>query len=252
MKEGNIICEIDQVAKITLNRPEKGNSLSLSMLEELSAIFDELRKERKVVVITGRGKFFSAGADIEAVLSGDVKGSVVDKHLKSIEDYPYPVIAAVNGYALGAGCELAATCDIRVASREARFGMPPAKLGVVYSYNGIRKFLNLMGVGRTKLLFLTARTFSAEEAYKFGLVDFLVEDELEGFTFALAKEIAECAPLALSGMKEIINLWQKNQICSAEDGKRIKNIIEEAYSSEDFKEGLKAFREKRKPNFRGL
>ncbi len=243
------------VCKIILNRPEKGNSLSPKMLEALSRILEELKSggERKAVIITGAGeKFFSAGADIEAVLSGDVEGSVVDKHLKSIEDYPYPVIAAINGYALGAGCELAATCDIRIATKEARFGMPPVKLGVVYSYNGIRKFLNLVGVGRTKLLFLTGKVFTAQEAYNFGLVDFLVSrDELEEFTVNLAKEIMECAPLALSGTKEIINLWIRNQVCSEKDEERIRELIANAFSSEDLKEGLTAFREKRKPKFVG-
>ena len=249
LEEGESVC------KIILNRPEKGNSLSPSMLKNLSKTLEELksREERKAVIITGEGeKFFSAGADIEAVLSGDVRGSVVDIHLKSIEDYPYPVIAMVNGYALGAGCELVATCDIRIASEKAKFGMPPAKLGVIYSYNGIRKFLNLIGVGRTKLLFLTGKIFDAKEAYDFGLVDFIVsEDELEEFTVSLAEEIMECAPLALSGMKEIINLWVKNQICSKEDERRIRELIAKAFSSEDLKEGLTAFREKRKPKFVG-
>ncbi len=250
-----IVEDTDNMYKIILNRPEKGNSLSPGMLEDLSRILGELKskKERRAVIITGAGKkFFSAGADIEAVLSGDVEGSVVDKHLKSIEDYPYPVIAMINGYALGAGCELAATCDIRVACEEAKFGMPPAKLGVVYSYSGIRKFLNLIGVGRTKLLFLTGKIFTAQEAYNFGLLDFLVaNNELEKFTMSLAKEIMECAPLALSGMKKIINLWVRNQVYSKADEKKIRELITKAFSSEDLKEGLTAFREKRKPKFVG-
>lgn len=245
----------DNMCKIVLNRPEKGNSLSPKMLMGLSKILEELKsnKERRTVIITGAGnKFFSAGADIEAPLSGDIGGSVVDKCLKSIENYPYPVIAMVKGYAMGAGCELAATCDIRVASEDSKFGMPPAKLGVVYSYNGIKKFLNLIGVGRTKLLFLTGRTFTAQEAYHFGLVDFLVsKNEIEKFTQSLAEEIMECAPLSLSGTKEMINIWVKNQVCSKEDEGRIRELITKAFSSEDLKEGLTAFREKRKPKFVG-
>jgi enoyl-CoA hydratase/carnithine racemase len=158
----------------------------------------------------------------------------------------------INGHAFGGGLELAVTCDLRISVDNALFGMPPAKLGVIYPYSGIRKFLNLVGIGYTKELFLVGRNINAGRAEKIGLVNYVLpRSELEEFTYKLASEICENAPLSMSTMKEMINAWQRNQSIGPHDEETIKEMILKVQESEDYKEGQKAFGEKRKPKFQG-
>ncbi len=252
------------ICTLILNRPEKRNSLTPLMTTEIHSILEELKKENKVraVIITGAGeKAFSAGYDISAIPKErwrtELSGGFRENHplevgLRAVENFPYPVIALVKGYAFGGGCELAVTCDLRVASDNAVFRMPPAKLGVLYSFSGVKKFLNLIGPGYTREMFLVGRSIDAKRAEKMGLVNFVLsKEEVEGFTYSLAEEIAENAPLSMSGTKEMINAWVKNQRITAEDEELIKEINKRVLSSEDFKEGQRAFTEKRKPRFRG-
>lgn len=173
------------------------------------------------------------------------------KALRAIESFPYPVIAMMNGHAFGAGLEVAATCDIRIAVDNCLFGMPPAKLGVVYSYSGLRKFLDLIGPGYTKELFLVGRPVSSERALEIGLVNFMVSrEDIQEFAYEMANEIAENAPLSLRTLKESINALQKRPI-SSEDEMTIRQMTLEVQNSQDYKEGQKAFAEKRKPEFKG-
>lgn len=261
---GELLLQKDnQICTITLNRPQKRNSLTPGMLLELSKELERLKGEEKIrcVIIRGAGnRAFSAGYDIMAIgkdIEDDMMRDYIEDHpltvvSKAIESFPYPILAMINGYAFGAGLELAVTCDLRIAVEDAVFGMPPAKLGVTYSYIGIRKFINLIGIGYTKELFLLGKNIDAKRAEKIGLVNYVVPRErLEDLTYEIASEICENAPLSMTTMKEIINGWQRNQVLNAEDEERIKQMIKIVQESKDYKEGKKAFFEKRKPKFEG-
>lgn len=250
----------DRVLTLTLNKPEKRNLLTLSMLDQITNQLNNLVKENSVrcVVIRGFGeKAFSSGYDISAIGENDMMREYENNHpliscMKAIERFPYPVIAMMNGHAFGAGLELAVTCDIRICAANAKLGIPPVKLGVVYTYSGIRKFLNLIGPGYTKELFLTGNPVDAKKAEKIGLVNYVVsEEEIEEFTYNFAEEISKNAPLSLNVMKEMINVWERNQTLSKQDEDLIKSLIQNVQNSDDYKEGQRAFEEKRNPVFKG-
>ena len=254
--------ENESICTLILNRPEKRNSLTPEILLQLGSELNRLKAEQKVrcVIIRGSGdKAFSSGYDISAIgkIKDDMMRDYVDNHpliiaSNAIEHFPYPVIAMLNGHAFGGGLELAVTCDLRISADHALFGMPPAKLGVVYTYSGIRKFINLVGLGYAKELFLTGRNIDASRAEKIGLVNYVLpQSEIEEFTYKLALEISENAPLSMSTMKEIMNSWQRNQLMSEKDEAAVKDMILKVQESDDYKEGQKAFSEKRKPKFRG-
>ena len=254
-----IVEENGAVCTLTLNRPEKRNTLNPEVLTQLNTELQRLEQEDKIrcVVITGAGdKAFSSWYDITAIGENDMIKHHEGDHplgtaLKKIENFPYPVIAMMNGHAFGAGLELAVTCDIRITVQNCMFGMPPAKLGVVYSYTGMKKFLDLIGPGYTKELFLIGRPISSERATEIGLVNFMVSKEnIEEFTYEMANEIAENAPLSLKTLKQITNVLAKKEL-SAEDEKFVRDMTLEVQNSEDYKEGQKAFSEKRKPEFKG-
>ena len=254
-----IVEEKGAVCTLTFNRPEKRNLLTPGMLLELSTQLERLKEGNKVrcVVIRGSGeKAFSSGYDINAIGENDMIRHHEGDHplgraLRTIESFPYPVIAMMNGHAFGAGLEVAVTCDLRTTVEDCLLGMPPAKLGVVYSYSGIKKFLDLIGPGYTKELFLVGRPISSERAWEIGLVNFMVpREEIEEFTYGIANESAENAPLSLKTLKEITNALEKRTI-STEDEKVIRQMTLEVQNSQDYKEGQRAFSEKRKPEFKG-
>jgi enoyl-CoA hydratase/carnithine racemase len=172
--------------------------------------------------------------------------------MASVLAYPYPVIAMIYGYAIGAGLELAVTCDLRLAADTARLGITPAKLGVVYHHPGILKFVNLVGVAQTKELFYTGRLVTAQRAQDIGLVDHVLPaQELAKATYDLAREIAENAPLSVSGTKATIAKLLSYQTLRPEDETELRKLQAQAYASDDLKEGQRAFMEKRKPKFTG-
>jgi len=215
----------------------------------------------RVLVIRGaRGKFFSAGYDISALPSApspDKEASLketppLEKALLSIRNFPYPVIAMLNGHALGGGCELAIGCDIRIAARRTKMGMPPAKLGLVYPYQGYRRFLTVLGFARTLEIFLTGRTYDSESCLKMGLVNHVIEDaDLELFTFDLAEELADNAPLSLQGTKSILYKIAEYPVLERDDEDALRALFIQSLRSEDLKEGKRAFQEKRTPRFNG-
>lgn len=258
-----IIEKQDRICTITFNRPEKKNSLSPALLLQLIAVMDSLNEdqETRVVVIRGAGnEAFSSGYDISAIPKGKtpedaekfLEQSPLVKGLESITNFKHPVIAMINGFALGAGCEFAATCDLRIASDKSRFGMPPAKLGVLYAFSGHRRFVNLVGEANAKEIFFTGRMIDAQRAKEMGLVNYVVsEDNLMSFTYDLAREIAQNAPLSVSGAKTLINKCVSSPIPTPEDEALAKELINRCFISEDLKEGKNAFKEKRKPNFQG-
>ncbi|MDI6753728.1 MAG: enoyl-CoA hydratase-related protein [Thermodesulfobacteriota bacterium] len=264
MEENLLLLEKREgVGIIAFNRPERRNALSPLLLYQLSEMLNQLKMEDEIrcVVLKGAGdKAFSSGYDITAIptnISPEVMEALKTKNplqmaLEAIQEFPYPVIAMINGMALGAGCELAMTCDIRIAVDTARLGMPPAKLGLVYMPAGIMRFVNVAGLANAKEIFFTGRYFPASRAKEMGLVHYLLPmEQLLPFTEEMAQEIAGNAPLSLKGMKTIFNAWGKSQQMEAEDRKEIERLVAQAFNSEDLKEGQKAFFEKRNPIFKG-
>ncbi len=252
-KEGNI-------CTLTINRPDKRNSMNPEILLQLGDALNSLKEEGevRVVVIRGAGEeSFSSGYDIGRISTGsreetDPRRNPLEYGMASVLAYPYPVIAMIYGYAIGAGLELAVTCDLRLAADTARLGITPAKLGVVYHHPGILKFVNLVGVAQTKELFYTGRLVTAQRAQDIGLVDHVLPaQELAKATYDLAREIAENAPLSVSGTKATIAKLLSYQTLRPEDETELRKLQAQAYASDDLKEGQRAFMEKRKPKFTG-
>jgi enoyl-CoA hydratase/carnithine racemase len=251
------------VCTLVINNPDKHNVVTPDCLFEMADTFDNLSRDDEIraVVIRGAGdRAFSAGYDISILPSkshsenraADDDKSPFEKAMEAIGRYPYPVIAMLNGFAFGGGCELALTCDIRIASEHIRMGMPPAKIGLVYRYSGLRRFLAILGYNRTLELFLTARFYDSQKCLEMGLVNHLVEkDELENFTYNLAREITANAPLSLKSTKFILNRIVEYPEVPPEDVELFRSLSLQAFQSEDLEEGKKAFKEKRKPVFKG-
>ncbi|MGH7885832.1 MAG: enoyl-CoA hydratase/isomerase family protein, partial [Thermodesulfobacteriota bacterium] len=232
------------ICKIIINRPEKRNSLTPSILNALQFQIEKLKKDKGIrcIVITGAGdKAFSSGFDINSIGENDMlrdydKNDPLINVMKAIEKYPYPVISMINGHAFGAALELAATCDIRICVDTAILGMPPAKLGVVYSYSGIKKFINLIGLGNTKELFLIGKTIDAEKAKNIGFINHLSsKNDLEKTTYDLASQIVENAPLSLRTMKKMINSWQNSHTLNTKDEEEIRTLLKKVQESSDYK-----------------
>jgi enoyl-CoA hydratase/carnithine racemase len=253
----------ERTCTIIFNRPERRNALSPLLLYQVSEKLKQLKEEDEVrcLILRGAGdKAFSSGYDITAIpthVSPEVMETLKTKNplqlaLDAVQDFPYPVIAMINGMAFGAGCELAVTCDIRIAVDSARLGMPPAKLGVVYMPAGIMRFVNVAGLANAKEIFFTGRYYPASRAREMGLVHYVLPaDQLVPFTYEMAQEISGNAPLALKGVKTIFKACLKHQQIEPEDLKQIEMLVAQAFNSEDLKEGQKAFLEKRKPIFKG-
>jgi len=253
----------EHICTLILNRPEKRNSLSVEMLVKLAETLDDLSQndDIRTIIIRGAGeKAFCAGYDIGALNFDETsESSEMTEHsnpfetaMEAIVNYPYPVIAMVNGYAFGGGCDLAASCDIRIAADDVRMGMVPAKLGVVYSLNGLKRFMRVIGSAKAKELFFTARTYHAEYLKQIGLLNYLVpKPELESFTYAMAEEISSNAPLSLKGIKRNINIINQSTDISKPEIDEAGQLVRSAFLSNDFKEGQTSFFEKRKPHFKG-
>jgi len=251
------------ICTLVINRPGKNNSLIPECLLNLSDTIKGLAEENavKALIIRGAGeRFFSAGYDISALPvapSPDAEKSLketppLERALLSIRSFPYPVIAMLNGDALGGGCELAIGCDIRIAAKRTRMGMPPAKLGLVYPYQGYRRFLTVLGFARTLEIFLTGRTYDSRSCLMMGLVNHVIDDpDFESFTYDLATEIVNNAPLALQGAKSALYKIAGYPMLKKEDEEALHNLFIQCLKSEDLKEGTSAFLEKRKPNFKG-
>ena len=215
----------------------------------------------RTVVIRGQGdSAFSSGYDVTAIptrVSPELKALLEKKSpfelaLDSIVNFPYPVIAMLNGFAFGGACDLAVTCDLRIAADDIQMGMVPARLGMVYFPDGIQRLIRTIGWPKTKEMFFTARRYKGEALEAMGLVNALVpRQELAAVTYKLAEEIAQNAPLSLKGMKRIMNLIASSESLEAPALEEARQLIEKGLSSQDLKEGQAAFLEKRKPNFKG-
>jgi enoyl-CoA hydratase len=243
---------------ITINRPAKLNALNKATIEELHQAFDEENKDRstRVIIITGSGeKAFVAGADISefAHFSIDEGEKLAAKGQELLFDFvenlSTPVIAAVNGFALGGGLELAMSAHFRVASENAKMGLPEVTLGVIPGYGGTQRLPQLVGKGRAMELIMTATMIDAETAKNYGLVNHVVpQAELLDFAKGIATKIAENSPVAISNAIEAVNANFKDGVNGYEV--EIKNFGK-SFGTEDFKEGTTAFLEKRKADFHG-
>ena len=245
------------VALLTINRPDKLNALNMKVHEEGVAALDALKSDDsvRVVVLTGSGeKAFIAGADISEFVEAT---PVAQRDLfhertlfNTIDTFPKPVIAMINGFCLGGGNELALACDIRIGSEKARFSQPEINLGIMPGGGGTQRLARLIGEGRAMELCLLGDMIDAETAYKFGLLNRVFPiDQLEEETMKIAEMIAEKAPIALQLTKEAVKFASRSNL--DEGLRREVDLFAICFSTEDKKEGVSAFLEKRKPVFQG-
>lgn len=246
----------NNIGFITIDRPEALNAISMTVLKELHSVFEQVNDdpEVKVAILTGNGKAFVAGADIAQMsqLTG-VEGHDMIKYgagvMDLIEAIDKPVIAAVNGFALGGGCELAMACDIRIASEKAKFGQPEVNLGIIPGFGGTQRLQRLIGKGMAKYLIMTSELIGAEEAHRLGLVEKVTApDELIPACEEIARTIMSKAPIAIKTAKNIINKGAMLDVPTA------VALESEAFTvpfcSEDRIEGMKAFLERRDAEFK--
>lgn len=251
----------EAVARLTISNPANRNALDHEILDAIANTVPALEDglEVRCLVITGEDPVFSAGYDIGSIpdetFATDAEALVAHPFhaaLEAIAAFPWPTVAAINGHCLGGGLELAVTCDLRIAARGAKMGMPPARLGLVYSHTGIAKFLEVVGPARTRELFLTGENLLAERVEEFGLVNRVTDPgSLEEEALSLAGTVATNAPLSMRGNKRIIEALMAGTGPSPEMERELVEMREACFDSEDFREGIAAFAEKRKPRWKG-
>ena len=259
LAEGKLVLDrpAEHVARLTISNPGKRNALDHPILDALAAAVGEL--DARCVIVTGGHGMFSAGYDIagmpEETFAEEAEKLVAHPFaaaIDALEAYAHPVVAALPGHAIGGGLELALACDLRIAAYGIKVGMPPAKLGLVYSHTGVRRFLDAVGAARTRELFLVGRSIAAEEALDWGLLNWVVPAaELESRTVELAREIACNAPLSLRGNKQVIAMLLTSRgALDPETERQLTELRRSCFASEDFREGVRAFTEKRAPRWR--
>ncbi len=251
----------EAVARLTISNPPRRNALDHEILDAIAEVLPQLNQgiENRCVIVTGAPPLFSAGYDIAGIpeQSFEQEAEALVAHpfhaaMQALAKHPWPVLAAINGHCLGGGLELAITCDLRICAAGAKLGMPPAKLGLIYGHTGLRKFLDTIGLPRTKELFLTGRNLDAARAEAIGLVhEVVADDELEREAVALAAAIAENAPLSMRGNKHAIDLLNSLAELTEQQEAGLVALRESCFSSEDLREGIRAFAEKRRPQWTG-
>src|SRR5436190_8491307 len=251
----------EAVARLTLTNPDRRNALDHDILASIAEALPALAEgiETRCILITGTGSVFSAGYDIAGIadesFAADAEALVAHPFhaaMEAISAHPYPTVAAINGHCLGGGLELAVRCDLRICAADAKLGMPPARLGLIYGHTGLERFIEVVGVARTRELFLVGRNLSAERAEAIGLVNEVVADrQLEAAALELAGEIAANAPISMRGNKRAIETLARSPMLSDEQERELVELRRSCFSSEDFREGIRAFAEKRKPRWSG-
>jgi enoyl-CoA hydratase/carnithine racemase len=249
------------VARLTISNPERRNALDHDILNALAETLPHLDRgiDIRCVLITGTGSVFSAGYDIAGIpaetFATDAEALVAHpfhEAMEAVSAHPYPVLCGINGHCLGGGLELAVRCDLRLCALSAKLGMPPAKLGLIYSHTGLQKFIDVVGYARTKELFLTGRNLSGPRAMAIGLVnDTVPDDRLAEEAVSLAAEIAAGAPLSARGNKRAIEMLTSHPRLTEEQERELIELRRSCFQSEDFREGIRAFAEKRQPEWRG-
>jgi enoyl-CoA hydratase len=247
----------DRIATLTVNRPDKLNALNAALIGELGMAIDELQSREDVagIILTGAGRAFVAGADISELTNlSALEGKRLARHgqevFRRFEISPKPTVAAVNGFALGGGCELAMACQVRIATDAAKFGQPEVKLGVTPGYGGTQRLPRLVGRGRALQLLLTAEMIDAQEAYRIGLVNRVVAaDQLLPAATALIQQMLMNAPLALAACIDAVDRGLEMPLddALAMEATQFGVLI----ATSDTAEGTRAFLEKRPPRFRG-
>lgn len=256
----------DKIGIISINNPEKKNAVNNEMLKIIDNTLRQMEKEKiRGIIITATGnKVFCSGYDVTS-FPGDVSNLSVEEAMEKMEKTDYlkltsrtienigvPTIAMINGHCIGAGFDIAGACDFRYGAAGIKISVPPAKLGIVYNPEGIRRAINIMGLARAKELFLLGEPITAEEAYEFGFLNkVLPKEDLEEFTMGIANTLAQNAPLSIKGMKKIFQFCLEHQELSRERKLDSTRLILKAMRSEDASEALKAFLEKRRPVFKG-
>lgn len=245
------------VTRLTISNPERRGALDHAILDSFARLLEGL--DARCLIITGEGSIFSAGYDLggfpDEMLAEEADRLVANPFtaaLEAIEQYAYPTVAALNGHAIGGGLELALACDLRVAAEGISMGMPPAKLGLVYSHTGIRKFVDAVGAARTRELFLVGRRIDARTAHTWGLVNAVTgEEQLTAEALDLAREIAGNAPIAQRGNKRVIRaVLAARAALDPNTEAELIGLRQACFSSEDFREAVRAFGEKRPPVWR--
>ena len=249
--------QVDGICTITINRPDKMNALNIETISELGIAIASAENNKEIIgiIITGEGqKAFVAGADIaefsEFSASGGKEMSKKGHDVfDSIENCTKPVIAAVNGFALGGGCELAMACHMRIASNNAKFGQPEVNLGIIPGYGGTQRLVRLVGKSKATELLLTGDAISAEEGKSYGLVNHITEpDQLMPKAIEILSKVAKKSPLAVDKILELVNAYYEKE----GNGFELEiNEFSNCFDTADFHEGVQAFLEKRKANFTG-
>ena len=245
------------VLRLTISNPAKRNALDHPILDALASTVPSL--DARCLIVTGEGDSFSAGYDLSGLPDG-ILAEEADRlvahpfaaAIDAVEQYEYPTLAALNGHAIGGGLELALACDLRIAAGTIAVGMPPAKLGLIYSHTGIQKFIDTIGAARTRELFLVGRRVDARTARTWGLLNFIAEsDRLADEALGLAVEIASNAPIAQRGNKRVIRelLSGRGQLGSGIE-QELLELRRSSLSSEDFQEAVRAFADKRRPEWK--
>jgi enoyl-CoA hydratase/carnithine racemase len=249
----------DGVLRLTISNPAKRNALDQPILDAIAAVLAEIGNAR-AVLLTGADAMFSSGYDI-----GDIPGDVFAQEAEALVAHPFtaaidaleacaiPTVAALPGHTIGGGLELALACDLRLAVDGILLGMPPAKLGLVYSHTGLRRFLDAIGAPRTRELFLTGHNIDARTALSWGLVNQIVgASELESAALDLAQDLAANAPLSVRGNKHVIReLLAADGRLDPEVERQLIELREASFHSEDMREGVRAFGEKRPARWKG-
>ena len=260
MNSGRLLTDTpaEGVLRLTISNPDKRNALDHEILDGIAHGVRDA--DARCIVLTGEHGMFSSGYDI-----GDIPDDVFAEQAEKLVAHPFtsaiealdatdlPTIAALPGHTIGGGLEMAVTCDIRIATRGVRMGMPPAKIGLVYGHTGLRRFMEVCGLANTNELFYTGRNIDSERAYDMGLVNQVVDgDRLDETVLSLAGEIARNSPLSLEGNKRILRTLRAMPGALPEDVEaELVELRESCFYTEDFREGITAFGEKRQPQWKG-